>query len=509
MTDIKLVTESSSTLFSEKYILSILENDSKTVGHGEKYVGRPVTKIYSNAECVIKLKTEYDLNELQSTRFIAQATKREIDLNICHPKKIWFLLYKHDEGNKESIIIGNITEKLTALNHSDGVFQKLDTEKFTTNICLVIDKYLATAIKHDLSLDLCLSNFGINDKNELYYLDDDYYRWDDFGSLPDFLANLIRTQEWLNEELIAQIGAECRKSVILYFNDSHCAIVIAEKLRHKFVSNEKAPLLKKLVTALYSQQKFSYQSDNSANIIALIADIHSNAPALETALEYITSREINDILVLGDIVGYGPHPQQCIDMLQGNNKFLIIRGNHDHAVAMGNLKSGITSVASWALQWTIDNISDNNKIWLSQLSPYLKNKNWLAVHGAPQDKTFFNGYVYQMSYVENLDNLAERDIKLCFHGHTHIPKSYFRVKGVDSESVETKQNLISAQHALICPGSIGQPRNSQTGVQMAIINIESCEIEFLQLDYNIQKTLSDMKKYKFPAQLAQRLEQGL
>ncbi len=322
------------------------------------------------------------------------------------------------------------------------------------------------------------------------------------------MANLIRTQDWLTEEFIKYLGAETGKLLLKYFDDAHWSTVIAEELRNLFVSENKMLLREVLIHALYRNTVFIYQPKHTAKIIALLADPHANIEALETCLNYLEKRCISDAIVLGDIVGYGPNPQECIDILRDREDFSIIRGNHDHAVVTGKKVSGSNSIAGWALNWTQNNIGDEYREWLDGLPSYLKQDNWLAVHGSPRDKTFFNGYVYQMTYKENLDELQSRNIPLCFHGHTHIQKIYYRIKGNDLMTEEETNVIKSAQHALICPGSIGQPRNGKAGVEFAIINTETLELEFQRLPYNVDKTIAAMKSYHFPSALGERLTQG-
>ena len=123
-------------------------------------------------------------------------------------------------------------------------------------------------------------------------------------------------------------------------------------------------------------------------------------------------------------------------------------------------------------------------------------------------QTHFYIYVYKLSYIDNLDEMEERNIRWCFHGHTHIPHVYYRSKHTDHDSNEEKQILKDYQHALICPGSIGQPRNMQPGAQIAFIDLENEELELHNISYDMTSLLNDMKKFDFPEQLISRLIKG-
>jgi len=473
---------------------------------------RPVTQIIANKHYVIKLRTEYVLADLQARRFIQKAILKEQTYKIYHPLKTWFLLFdykKHDQTDTYSpIVIGNITPLLLAFNCTNEILTRYKKTEFVQNINKIIDLYFNMLIKHQAGLDLCLSNFGLDDSGSLYYLDDDIYGPDNFATLCDFLAVLIRSESWLNQTLIEELANKLRISIQNYYHDPHYIIIIAEQFRHLFIPDTLAELRRCFLNTLQIKQKFTYSAPENSSMIALIADIHANAPALEVVLNYLEKRPIDHTLVLGDIVGYGPHPDICIDIIRKLNNMSAIKGNHDHAVASGRKMLGSSSQAGWAINWTIHNISDNSVSWLKSLPPYLSSEDWLAVHGSPIDKTFFNAYVYHMTYIENLNELRNRDIRLCFHGHTHIQKIYHRTHGVIGEYNNRHEQLSQVEQALICPGSVGQPRGGTPGAEFAILNLQTLEIELHRLDYNQEIVLKDMKNEAFPPELADRLLKG-
>ena len=490
-------------------LVDFLSGNRISTRHGDEFTGRPVTQIVTTEIGVIKFRTEYTLPDLEAHRFVAKAVERERQIGIHHPLKTWFLIYATDELGHQSIDIANITPLLTPLHQCKIQASAAGIEHLLSLIVAAIILYIETARQHELSIDLSLSNFGHDENGRVYYIDDDFYRWNQFIDLPEFLAGLIRSLDFLDTSLLDRLGKEVRSAILANFEDKHWLTVIAEGLRNLFIPANREPQRKALIDAFYSNDTFTYQSSNTSRVFALIADIHANAPALQTALDSLAKRQLDDVMVLGDIVGYGPHPKQCIDLLQNNSGFSFIRGNHDHAVATGHTVTGSTSLAGWTLQWTMDNLDPESKQWLQMLPCYLRSDEWLAVHGSPRDKTFFNGYVYQMNYTENLDVLAERNIRLCFHGHTHIQKIYYRERGVDYEAASCDNGLGRMSHSLICPGSVGQPRGGITGVELAIVNLDTLEIEFQRLEYDMQPTIRDMDRHHFPKELAERLQKGL
>lgn len=186
----------------------------------------------------------------------------------------------------------------------------------------------------------------------------------------------------------------------------------------------------------------------------------------------------------------------------------VVQGNHDHAVATQRYSLGFSPVSRWVIEWSRERLSPEALNWLDGLPLYLQGDDWIAVHGAPNDKTFFNAYVYEMTYEDNLINMESRQLRLCFHGHTHLPKVYYRKRSQDSSNSALRQNLNDYERALICPGSIGQPRTGRPGVDFALYDRQSGELEFMHLEYNMDATLRDMHSYNFPPNLIERLDRG-
>lgn len=490
-------------------IFRILGNNRVKAGPGEQFTGRPVTELVADKDYVVKLRTEYRLPGDASIRFVKQAATRESTLAVHHPEKIWFVFQEIDDSGQTTFQIANITPRLISCDRLRDFVPEITNESYLEFITRIIDLYNYTGQTKQIALDLSLSNFGLDSKNKLFYLDDDSFKWDNFQALCHFLAGLIRSQDWLTTQLMQQLGNAVRDQILKYFKDAHWLTVIAESVQAVFIPEQKEPLRKSLKAALYASKTFTYQTPSFPNVVAIFADIHANAPALERVLDYLEKRGVQHGMILGDIVGYGPHPVQCIDMLRELPDFSVILGNHDHAVATGKTKNtGSTSTAMWTLGWTEKNITEQALEWLRALPPFIHTDKWLAVHGSPRDKTFFNGYVYQMNYVENLDELAKRKLKFCFHGHSHIQRTYYRRNRSDSSSDQEHQNFDSTDHALICPGSVGQPRGGKPGAEIAIFDQQSHELEFIRLDYDMEPVLVDMANYRFPSSLKQRLLDG-
>lgn len=474
--------------------------------HGERFTGRPGTKLLVGQDHVIKLRTEYDLPEKDARKFIQRACSREQELSVYHPGKTWFLIFA-EQG--ENPVIANITPRLQALHDVDAAIDILGETGYDDAICEILSIYLRIASEQEIALDISLSNFAVDGEGVLYYVDDEFYAWDRFTSLCHFLGTLIRSQRRIEETLAAKLGTCLRQQLVRYFKDTHWAAAIGEQLRGLFVPHARRKAVRALITTLTDHRTpCGVRHSSAAKVIALLADVHANAPALETALNYLARRNISEGLIMGDVVGYGPHPEICIDLLSHNKNFGIVKGNHDHAVASGNYGLGFSPFSKWVVEWSIKRLTDEQHAWLENLPLYIHSEQWIAVHGSPKDRTFFNAYVYDMTYEENFSSLEKKKIPYCFHGHTHLQKVYFSKKHTDGSSTEQKQNLGAYQHALICPGSIGQPRGGRPGCELALLDTTTWEIEFIRLSYDIGSTIKDMRRHAFPPSLIERLSQG-
>jgi predicted phosphodiesterase len=244
--------------------------------------------------------------------------------------------------------------------------------------------------------------------------------------------------------------------------------------------------------------------------LALLSDIHANLPALEAALDFIGLLGLDDVIVLGDVVGYGPHPVECIERL-ADSPFQYIKGNHDYACSLEADEAPAHPVAMsrdarWVADWTAKRLSAEHRRWLRELPASLQRDGWLAVHGSPVDPNRFNGYVYEMTYERNLDELHSLGLRTCFHGHTHVRGVYARVRGrLDAFYTADSQPLEKYLHALVCPGSVGQPRNGMPGAQLAVYDRESRLVQFYSIAYAIDRTIQDMERQGFPDALVDRL----
>ncbi|PHS00925.1 MAG: phosphoesterase [Blastopirellula sp.] len=223
---------------------------------------------------------------------------------------------------------------------------------------------------------------------------------------------------------------------------------------------------------------------------ALVSDIHGNVVAFKAVLDDIRQQGITEIYSLGDIIGYGPNPVECLELVKRKCKISIL-GNHDQAALFD--PDGFNPTAFRAILWTrdqIDNASNSNQWWdyLGELPRSLSEGKFLFVHGSPRDPT--NEYVFPEDVYNQrkMDNLFDRIEQFSFQGHTHVP-------GVFTPSLEffgpeecDYEYRLGDEKAMFNVGSVGQPRDGDSRACYVILTDES--VVFRRVEYDIEATAS-------------------
>jgi predicted phosphodiesterase len=230
---------------------------------------------------------------------------------------------------------------------------------------------------------------------------------------------------------------------------------------------------------------------------AIISDIHSNVAALQVVLEDIKRREIKEIFCLGDIIGYGPNPSECLDLIIINN-IASIMGNHDHAVFYEptNFNTGAERASYWSRQTLEDepNKEKRNQRWafLGRLSVRLQMGNIMMVHASPRRPV--TEYIFPDDIYTNTSKLAaifERVEHICFVGHTHVPGVFLDDPDFYStEELDNVYTISDQEKAIINVGSVGQPRDQDPRSSYVLVNEE--KIQFVRLEYPIEETVKQV-----------------
>lgn len=239
----------------------------------------------------------------------------------------------------------------------------------------------------------------------------------------------------------------------------------------------------------------------------IIADIHSNLEAFQRVLKVLEPVDI--ILCLGDIVGYGPNPSECIELLkQTPNR--TVAGNHDLGCSGKIDLTDFNIDAREACEWSQQQLSDEQRNYLQNL-PLLRqvNTDILLVHGSPRSPM----WEYVLSKDDAITNFNDYSFHICFIGHTHIPVIFKEQSPHTYELVKPEPNglirLNKKSRYIINAGSIGQPRDGNPAASFAIFDQSKWEIEFYRLSYPFKKTQKKMKKERLSSLLIDRLSLGI
>lgn len=243
-------------------------------------------------------------------------------------------------------------------------------------------------------------------------------------------------------------------------------------------------------------------------LYAIIADIHSNLAAFEAVLQDIKTRgKIEQIWCLGDIVGYGPDPHQCIELIHQYN-YLCVAGNHDWAAIGAIDTSDFNSAAAVAAHWTASQLTSEDKEFLRNLPLTQTADNFTLTHGSPRDPI----WEYLTDTYSAEENLTYFHTSYCLIGHSHIPllfewpedrQSCGLYRLYDDSTLELKDKRL-----MFNPGSVGQPRDGDPRASYAIYNSENRTVHLFRLVYEINRTQSRMLECSLPQHLITRLSYG-
>ncbi len=236
--------------------------------------------------------------------------------------------------------------------------------------------------------------------------------------------------------------------------------------------------------------------------VIIISDIHGNLEALNKALEYIDKlKGEKRVVCLGDIVGYGPDPAECFNLVTSITDKICL-GNHEDAVLDTDYDYQINMYAREAIKWTRNILNEEIKNVIAELPLKITEGNVLYVHASPDDPMLWK-------YITNDRNayssLIGMEHTLCFVGHSHIPGvySYQKTERDDKEVAISKKD-----RTIVNVGSIGQPRDGSPLLSFAVFDDSNWNVEIIRLEYDYYKTMAKIEKAGLPSHLAERLAKG-
>ena len=239
---------------------------------------------------------------------------------------------------------------------------------------------------------------------------------------------------------------------------------------------------------------------------AIISDIHGNSEALLAVFHDIGKRSIDSIVCLGDIVGYYPDPEKCLELVRKNVE-VCVAGNHDFA-AIGRIDTAsFTYYAFAAMEWTKANISAKTAEYLSQLPLSVEKDRMFFTHASPSNPLSWT-YVFPDSEEAVFEAFNGLTIHLNFIGHTHWPSIMIQSGERIVLHSEHEIRLHEGYFYLINVGSVGQPRDFDPRSCYAVYDTDSQTVSLIRVPYQYGVTQRKIKKHGLPQFLAERLGKG-
>jgi diadenosine tetraphosphatase ApaH/serine/threonine PP2A family protein phosphatase len=238
----------------------------------------------------------------------------------------------------------------------------------------------------------------------------------------------------------------------------------------------------------------------------IISDVHANLTALQTVLE--DAVPFDRVWFLGDLVGYGPDPNECIAVIRDLPQLKCIKGNHDAAITGEIDIRAFNYEARTSLKWLESVLSSENKRWLKRLPERLILDDITLVHGSPSSPV----WEYVMDIRTAWENMIAFDTNVCLVGHTHIPCIYTQ-EGDDLQSTRLHSMTIGEPRqikfkSIINPGSVGQPRDHDPRASYMIYDDEQDHWTYYRVLYDFERVQNRILEAGLPTRHAVRLSKG-
>lgn len=223
--------------------------------------------------------------------------------------------------------------------------------------------------------------------------------------------------------------------------------------------------------------------------LAVISDIHGNLPALEVVMASMHTEGVDQVVCLGDIVGYGARPNECISLIQ-DGKIPCVLGNHDEAAIGAGDIDNFNPWAKEAINWTAEKLDRSSRQFLSELKLSLETEEVFFVHATPNEP---GAWYYLFSAIEAHHSFNAFKQQVCFIGHSHIPGIFTETNG--------KKRIINV-------GSVGQPRDRDPRTCWGLYDTVIGDFKCIRAEYQYEKAKQQILDEKLPQFLAYRLLSG-
>ena len=240
----------------------------------------------------------------------------------------------------------------------------------------------------------------------------------------------------------------------------------------------------------------------------ILGDIHANLSALQAVLAALEKDHVDRILSVGDVVGYGAAPLECIRLVRAHDA-VVVKGNHD-AACVGELDVlYFNNYARSAVRWTQSVLSDDDCRWLTSLPMTASLEHCSVAHGTFHKPELYD---YVQSTTDADPSLDAMQLPVCFVGHTHYPVTLLRLKDDPLRTAyteDTEIDLSESHRALINVGSVGQPRDEDPRAAYAVYDSERERVWIKRVAYDIELEAARIRAAGLPSALADRLFLGV
>ena len=238
--------------------------------------------------------------------------------------------------------------------------------------------------------------------------------------------------------------------------------------------------------------------------VAIISDIHANLPALTAVLEDIDKQGIEELVCLGDIVGYGAQPAECLELLRSRKLRAILRGNHDSYVASDEEPPNVSAETAEVIRWTRDKLTPEQRSWLGALPLTWQGADYETVHASLHQPEQW-GYVLESTAAAQ--HFAHQSKPLCFIGHSHQPKMFVEGEGraLDITSLES---IRPGRKQVVNVGAVGQPRDRDERACYVVYRRDEQDVWWRRIPYDIAAAQRAILAAGLPGKYAHRLSLG-
>lgn len=240
--------------------------------------------------------------------------------------------------------------------------------------------------------------------------------------------------------------------------------------------------------------------------IALISDVHGNLPALESALAAIDEVGVDAIWCLGDLVGYGARPNECVELAASSVELCLI-GNHDLVVIDRLDITDFSANAAAAAEWTKEQLGEDVRAYLEKLKPVDEQRALGLYHGSPRDPV----WEYVLSSIAADDCIDAMDARVGAIGHSHVALAFWRKGDTPTAGAQSEAGTqldLSGDRWLVNPGSVGQPRDGDPRASWLLLELDSWRVTWQRTEYPIDAAADAIRAAGLPKHLADRLYYG-